>query len=52
MFKQTGMSIAMGQAVESVKLYAKYTTDSNDDDGWAHAMMRYVLQRGGTEEQS
>jgi Cof subfamily protein (haloacid dehalogenase superfamily) len=52
MFKQAGMSIAMGQAVDNVKLYAKYTTDSNDDDGWARAMTRYVLQRGGTEEKS
>ena len=46
MFKQAGLSIAMGQAVDNVKLYAAHITASNDDDGWAKAMNAYVLQRG------
>ena len=45
MFQQAGLSIAMGQTVDNVKLYATRTTTSNDDDGWAKAMDAYVLQR-------
>ena len=45
MFQQAGLSIAMGQTVDNVKLYATRATTSNDDDGWAKAMDAYVLQR-------
>lgn len=43
MFRCSGMSIAMGQAVEAVKSHAQFVTTTNDDDGWAHAILKYVL---------
>jgi Cof subfamily protein (haloacid dehalogenase superfamily) len=43
MFKQAGMSIAMGQAVDEVREAATYVTASNDDEGWAHGIEKYVL---------
>ena len=46
MFRCSGMSIAMGEAVESVKSHAQFVTASNDEDGWAAAIMKYVLQKG------
>ena len=48
MFNQAGLSIAMRQAVDKVKLHAAHVTASNDEDGWAQAMTNYVLQRVGT----
>ena len=43
MFKQAGLSIAMGQAVDEVCEAANYVTTSNDDEGWARGIERYVL---------
>jgi len=43
MFKQAGLSIAMGQAVDEVKEAATYVTASNDDEGWARGIEKYVL---------
>lgn len=43
MFRQAGVSIAMGQGVDEVKEAAKYLTTSNDDEGWARGIERYVL---------
>ncbi|HWO00854.1 MAG TPA: HAD hydrolase family protein, partial [Blastocatellia bacterium] len=43
MFKQAGISIAMGQAVEEVLAAATYVTASNDDEGWARGIEKYVL---------
>ncbi|HSB08214.1 MAG TPA: HAD family hydrolase [Blastocatellia bacterium] len=43
MFKQAGVSIAMGQAVDEVKESAIHSTTSNDDEGWARGIERYVL---------
>lgn len=43
MFKQAGMSIAMGQAVDGVREAAIHVTTSNDDEGWARGIERYVL---------
>ncbi|WP_397453531.1 HAD family hydrolase [Pseudomonas sp. NA-150] len=45
MFRQAGLSIAMGQGEESVRSQANYITDSNLDDGLAHAIRRYLLPR-------
>lgn len=45
MFSCSGMSIAMGQAVEAVKSHASFVTATNDDDGWAAAMLKYVLRK-------
>jgi Cof subfamily protein (haloacid dehalogenase superfamily) len=43
MFKQAGVSIAMGQGVDEVKEAATYLTTSNDDEGWARGIEQYVL---------
>jgi len=43
MFRQAGTSIAMGQAVDEVRMEALYVTTSNDDEGWARGIERFVL---------
>ena len=44
MFRQAGLSIAMGQAVDEVRAAAHYVTTSNDDEGWAQGIRKYVLK--------
>lgn len=44
MFKQAGVSIAMGQAVDLVRANALYVTTSNDEEGWARGIEEYVLE--------
>jgi len=43
MFRQSGFSIAMGNASDAVKALAAAVTDSNQDDGFAKAMRRFIL---------
>lgn len=43
MFERSGLSIAMGNALSDVKAAAKEATTSNDDDGFAHAIERFIL---------
>jgi hydroxymethylpyrimidine pyrophosphatase-like HAD family hydrolase len=43
MFEKSGVSIAMGNASESVQKAATYVTDSCDDEGFANAMEKHVL---------
>jgi Cof subfamily protein (haloacid dehalogenase superfamily) len=43
MFAAAGFPIAMGNAPDHVKAAAKGTTGTNDEDGWAEAIDRYVL---------
>ena len=45
MFAVAGMTIAMGNAIGDLKRIADFTTESNEDDGFAVAMERYVLPR-------
>ena len=45
MIEFAGLGIAMGNAPEQVKRYADETTLSCDEDGVAHALNKYVLQR-------
>ncbi|ACI52106.1 Cof-like hydrolase [Gluconacetobacter diazotrophicus PA1 5] len=45
MLDEAGVSIAMGNAPDGVKAHAHFVTDTNEQDGWAHAMERYVLPR-------
>jgi Cof subfamily protein (haloacid dehalogenase superfamily) len=45
MFHKAGLSIAMGQAEESVRSQADKVTGSNLDDGVASAIERYILPR-------
>jgi Cof subfamily protein (haloacid dehalogenase superfamily) len=43
MFREAGFAVAMGNASEAVKQAAHATTLSNDEDGFAAAIERYVL---------
>lgn len=43
MFLRAGLSIAMGQAETAVKTQANYVTGSNQEDGLATAIQRYIL---------
>lgn len=45
MFAKSGISIAMGNASDDVKVAAKFTTTSNREDGFAKAMEDVVLPR-------
>jgi Cof subfamily protein (haloacid dehalogenase superfamily) len=46
MFKQSGFSIAMGNAADDVKAYASAVAGSNQDDGWAKAVWEFLLPGG------
>jgi Cof subfamily protein (haloacid dehalogenase superfamily) len=48
MFKKSGTSIAMGNALDDVKAQATFVTKSNQEDGFAYAMDTFVL---GLKEQ-
>ena len=43
MFAKAGFAVAMGNATDAVKRVADATTLSNDEDGVAVAIERYVL---------
>lgn len=43
MFKVSGFSIAMGNSFEEAKLNASVITDSNDNDGLAKAIDKYIF---------
>ncbi len=45
MFAHAGLSIAMGNADPGVQRAAKRVTTTNDEDGFAHAVERFVLNR-------
>lgn len=47
MFAHSGLSIAMGNADREVQRAARRVTTSNDDDGFANAVERFILGRGG-----
>jgi Cof subfamily protein (haloacid dehalogenase superfamily) len=44
MFRRSGFSIAMGNAIDDVKRQASATTESNDDEGFANAVERFILR--------
>jgi Cof subfamily protein (haloacid dehalogenase superfamily) len=44
MFGLTGLSIAMGNASSEVQRTARYVTTSNEDEGFANAVDRFVLR--------
>jgi Cof subfamily protein (haloacid dehalogenase superfamily) len=44
MFAHSGVSIAMGNASREVQRSARYVTTSNEEDGFAMAMERFVLR--------
>jgi Cof subfamily protein (haloacid dehalogenase superfamily) len=43
MFRKSGLSIAMGNATDDVKAQAKLVTDTNENDGFAKAVERFLL---------
>ena len=43
MFRRAGLAIAMGQSAPEVRAHAAYITDSNEQDGVAHALDRFIL---------
>jgi hypothetical protein len=45
MFRESGLSIAMGQAPPEVHRAASHTTTSNGDDGLAWAIEEMILKR-------
>jgi Cof subfamily protein (haloacid dehalogenase superfamily) len=45
MFAVSGVSIAMGNATDEVKRKATHVTTTNDDEGFAHAVDTFVLNR-------
>jgi hydroxymethylpyrimidine pyrophosphatase-like HAD family hydrolase len=47
MFRKSGFSIAMGNASDDVKSQASVVTDSNENEGFAKAMERFILGRAG-----
>jgi hypothetical protein len=51
MFKVSGLSIAMGNASDEVKAKAGAVTDTNEDEGFAKAVERYVLPRAPGPQQ-
>ena len=44
MFEKSGISIAMGQASDEVKLAATYSTTSSEEEGFANAVEQYLLR--------
>ncbi len=47
MFRKSGFSIAMGNASDEVKAQASAVTDSNEDDGFAKAVRKFILGKTG-----
>lgn len=45
MFKRSGISVAMGNASEEVRRQATQVTSSNEEEGFAEAIERFVLPR-------
>ena len=46
MFRKSGLSIAMGNASDEVRQQAMLSTDTNEEDGFAKAVERYLLGIG------
>jgi Cof subfamily protein (haloacid dehalogenase superfamily) len=49
MFKRGGLSIAMGNASPDVQAQADLVTETNDNEGFAKAIERFILQGAGTD---
>ena len=47
MFALSGLSIAMGQSDREVQRAARRVTATNDEDGFANAVDRFILEEGG-----
>ena len=47
MFRKSGLSIAMGNATDDVKAQASTVTDSNENEGFAKAVRKFILPSAG-----
>ena len=47
MFARSGLSIAMGNSDREVQRAARRVTSTNDEDGFASAVERFILREGG-----
>ncbi len=47
MFRKSGLSIAMGNSSDEVKAQANAVTASNEDEGFAKAVQKFVLHSAG-----
>ncbi|MDB5556037.1 MAG: Hydrolase superfamily protein [Rhizobium sp.] len=52
MFEESGFSIAMGNASDEVRAKASAVTDGNEDEGFAKAIEKIVLQQAATKKGS
>ncbi len=52
MFRKSGFSIAMGNASDAVKAQARAVTDSNENEGFAKAMRKFILPLAAAQESS
>jgi len=52
MFRQGGFSVAMGNASDAVKAEADAVTDSNEEDGFAKAVERFLLTASQETDQA
>jgi len=52
MFRNSGLSIAMGNASAEVQGQAERVTDSNEEEGFAKAMERFILSIAGAMPQT
>jgi hydroxymethylpyrimidine pyrophosphatase-like HAD family hydrolase len=48
MFRKSGLSIAVGNAHDDVKAEAKLVTATNEDEGFAKAVERFLLGEDGS----
>jgi hydroxymethylpyrimidine pyrophosphatase-like HAD family hydrolase len=48
MFRKSGFSIAMGNASDEVKAQASAVTDTNENEGFAKAVRKFVLRSAAT----
>jgi hypothetical protein len=44
MLQSAGLSVAMANAPEEVKAHADFITKSNDEDGIAHVIEKFILK--------
>ena len=45
MIKYAGLGVAMGNAIDSIKAIADYVTDTNDDDGIAKVIDKFIFHK-------
>jgi hydroxymethylpyrimidine pyrophosphatase-like HAD family hydrolase len=51
-FRKSGFSIAMGNSSDEVKAQASAVTDSNENEGFAKAVRKFVLVETSRHDQN